>query len=563
MLFLSLLLSIGTMAQAQKFKDVKRNDDGSYDKEVFFETFEAYIDTVKTLPENEDEKSSFVRFFFEDMAKASEGKEDNNDVLKIKDKSNNSIKDAGDTEHNQCLYFLNKEIVKRKQLQQQQQQQDATKRKKVKGERTSKDNQIGIWIGVAVVSVLIIAAIILLLVKSKKKNKPIPAYNNPSPNVAPSNKDNNNGSNDLIIRRKTSSVLHKQSLDDVVNDNNYMVVNCANFSNDTAVKTMYIKNSCIMDIYNMYAEDLRNPNNPKEDGCMVLGRWIHDEKADEYAVSLEEVVFPGDDAVFAEYELDFGGKIKVKVNERLRKLRRETNLQYDLTCWVHSHPGLGVFFSNTDCSLHLLHKHPTHPKFLTAIVIDILTPQQELGIFTFKHDLSINSKADLKQLYSLEEWYKWAVESKRAAVFFEEHFNTLEKAKSRNDRCYNIQLSNSTIIDIDLVATNQDRDLYFVHGFSTEQSGQTSYVAVKIENTDAMTDNELIGCFMVVTHRSFPTINKAVANYLGKIKFVLVYSIADGMLTSIPVIFNDLCADESYYGEQPLEELKIWTRRKR
>ena len=262
--------------------------------------------------------------------------------------------------------------------------------------------------------------------------------------------------------------------------------------------------------------------------------------------------------------MDFGGKIKVKVNEKRRKLIRETDLQYDLTCWVHSHPGLGVFFSNTDCSLHLLHKHPTHPKFLTAIVIDILTPQQELGVFTFKHDMSINSKADLKQYYSLEEWYKWAVASKRASVFVEEHYNTLENAKLRNNRCYNIQLSNSTIIDLDLIATNQNcNSLYFVHGFSSEQSDRITNVAVKIENADTLADNELVGCFKVVTHRSYPTIKNAVDNYLNKIKFGLVYSIADGMLTTIPVIFNDLCTDESYYGEQPLEELKIWTRRKR
>lgn len=546
MLFLSLLLSIGTKAQAQEFPSVKQNSDGSYNQWDVTESFQAFIETAENLPTTDKEIEEYVGAFFRSLPGDTYRKGNAN----TEELTPSEIDELGQ----ECITLLKEKAAKKAQ------EQNTPEKQPKKNKLTYK--QIGIRVGIGVAIAAIIAAIALVLVKSKKK-KPIPAYNNPSPVVAPSNKDNNNGSNDLIIRRKTSSVLHKQSLDDVVNDNNYMVVNCANFSNDTAVKTMYIKNSCIMDIYNMYAEDLRNPNNPKEDGCMVLGRWIHDEKADEYAVSLEEVVFPGDDAVFAEYELDFGGKIKVKVNERLRKLRRETNLQYDLTCWVHSHPGLGVFFSNTDCSLHLLHKHPTHPKFLTAIVIDILTPQQELGIFTFKHDMSINSKADLKQLYSLEEWYKWAVESKRAAVFFEEHFNTLEKAKSRNDRCYNIQLSNSTIIDIDLVATNQDRDLYFVHGFSTEQSGQTSYVAVKIENTDAMTDNELIGCFMVVTHRSFPTINKAVANYLGKIKFVLVYSIADGMLTSIPVIFNDLCADESYYGEQPLEELKIWTRRKR
>ena len=550
---MSLLLSIVTMAHAQKFKNVKRNADGSYNKNVVIETFKSYVDTVKLLPTTSDKNSDFVRSFFDNLPYSN----DYGIVVKTGDEDSKEVSDKEWDEISQeCI-----KLLEAKQAQVAKEKNEAEQKEK-KPKLTYK--KILLRIGLPILGVLIIAAVVFLLLRSKKKNQPSFPTDNYIPYNGPTNNGNNNGGNDLIIRRKTSSVLHKQSLDDVIDNGNYMALNCSEFCNDTAVKTMYIKNSCIMDIYNMYAEDLRNPNNPKEDGCMVLGRWIHDEKLDEYAVSLEEVVFPGDDAVFAEYELDFGGKIKVKVNEKLRKLRRDTNLQYDLTCWVHSHPGLGVFFSNTDCSLHLLHKHPTHPKFLTAIVIDILTPQQELGVFTFKHDLSINSKADLKQLYSLEEWYKWAVESKRNAVIFEEHYNTLENAKSRNNRCYNLQLSNSAIIDMDLIATNQDRDsIYFVHGFSKEQNGQTTSVAVKIENTDTLTDNELVGCYMVVTHRSFPTIKNAVTKYLDKIKFVLVYSIADGMLTTIPVIFNDLCADESYYGEQPLEELKIWTRRKR
>ena len=550
---MSLLLSIVTMAHAQKFKNVKRNADGSYNKNVVIETFKSYVDTVKLLPTTSDKNSDFVRSFFDNLPYSN----DYGIVVKTGDEDSKEVSDKEWDEISQeCI-----KLLEAKQAQVAKEKNEAEQKEK-KPKLTYK--KILLRIGLPILGVLIIAAVVFLLLRSKKKNQPSFPTDNYIPYNGPTNNGNNNGGNDLIIRRKTSSVLHKQSLDDVIDNGNYMALNCSEFCNDTAVKTMYIKNSCIMDIYNMYAEDLRNPNNPKEDGCMVLGRWIHDEKLDEYAVSLEEVVFPGDDAVFAEYELDFGGKIKVKVNEKLRKLRRDTNLQYDLTCWVHSHPGLGVFFSNTDCSLHLLHKHPTHPKFLTAIVIDILTPQQELGVFTFKHDLSINSKADLKQLYSLEEWYKWAVESKRNAVIFEEHYNTLENAKSRNNRCYNLQLSNSAIIDMDLIATNQDRDsIYFVHGFSKEQNGQTTNVAVKIENTDTLIDNELVGCYMVVTHRSFPTIKNAVAKYLDKIKFVLVYSIADGMLTTIPVIFNDLCADESYYGEQPLEELKIWTRRKR
>ena len=550
---MSLLLSIVTMAHAQKFKNVKRNADGSYNKNVVIETFKSYVDTVKLLPTSSDKNSDFVRSFFDNLPYSN----DYDIVVKTGDEDSKEVSDKEmDEIWQECI-----KLLEAKQAQVAKEKNEAEQKEK-KPKLTYK--KILLRICLPILGVLIIAAVVFLLLRSKKKNQPTFPTDNYIPYNGSTNNGNNNGGNDLIIRRKTSSVLHKQSIDDVIDNGNYLALNCNEFANDTAVKTMYIKNSCIMDIYNMYAEDLRNPNNPKEDGCMVLGRWIHDEKLDEYAVSLEEVVFPGDDAVFAEYELDFGGKIKVKVNEKLRKLRRDTNLQYDLTCWVHSHPGLGVFFSNTDCSLHLLHKHPTHPKFLTAIVIDILTPQQELGVFTFKHDLSINSKADLKQLYSLEEWYKWAVESKRNAVIFEEHYNTLVNAKSRNNRCYNLQLSNSAIIDMDLIATNQDRDsIYFVHGFSKEQNGQTTNVAVKIENTDTLTDNELVGCYMVVTHRSFPTIKNAVTKYLDKIKFVLVYSIADGMLTTIPVIFNDLCADESYYGEQPLEELKIWTRRKR
>jgi len=551
---LSLLLSVGTTVYAQNFQDVETNADGSYNKSVVIEAFQSYINALEIEGYlTDDEESEFVGNFFNSLPSK-------NDFGLLVIRLDGSGSRQVDTEEvsRECITLLRKKIVETAI------EQGAEKEKKGEEEKWFQLNkETLLWGGVALALVLIIV-IIILVVRSNKKKKEAFFNNIQSPYTNPTNNGTGEGQTDLIIRRKTNSVLHTQSLDDVVNNGDYMAIDCKEFCNDTAVGKMYIKNSCIMDIYNMYADDLRNPNNPKEDGCMVLGRWVYDEKLDEYAVSLEEVVEPGDDAVFAEYELDFGGKIKVKVNEKLRKLRRETNLQYDLTCWVHSHPGLGVFFSNTDSNLHIMHKHPTHPKFLTAIVIDILTPQQDLGIFTFKHDMSINSKADLKQFYSLEEWYKWAVGSKRNSVIIEEHYNTLENAKSHNNQCCNVQLSNNPIIDMDRIAINQDHEhLYFVHGFSTQQSDQTTSMVDRIENSDTVADNELVGCFMVVTHRSFPTIKNAVVNYLNRIKFVLVYSSSDGMLTTIPVINNDLCADESYYGEQSLEELKIWTRRKR
>ena len=412
---------------------------------------------------------------------------------------------------------------------------------------------IGICAGVS----LFLVVLIVWFKKTNKKNRTTSLSNNDT-------NDSSDASSTIVVRRKTTSILRKQSLEDVIDNDAYMELDCNDFCADSAVRRMYIKNTCIKDIYNMYAEDLRNPNNPKEDGCMVLGRWVHDDQSNEYYVSLEYIVLPGDDAVFSEYELNFGGKIKLKVTEKLRKLRRETNLQYDLTCWVHSHPGLGVFFSNSDSNVQMQLKHPTHPNFLTAIVVDILTPQQEMGIFTFKRDSSINSKADLKKLYTLEELYKWAVESDRNAFKPEDHYNTLTDAKSHQNDCYGIELSNGAIIDMGMFVAEKGSGLVgYVHGFSNQQVQKSEHVASTVSKNEAVPDNELIGCFVIATHCSIPSIRKVITSHIGKIKFVLVYTTNDGLLTSIPVINHDICTDEKYYGEQKLEDLKIWTRRKR
>ncbi len=552
LIVLSLLLSIETTTQAQDIV-LQKNQDGSINKEYILDAFRSYVDTQPQLPQTEAEVITFCRNFLDDDRL--DFFDDSIGTWNIKDDSPEAINLTPIEVSEQCMKemfsILEKKRDENEAQQLEKQQNNGTSSETIQHYYLK-------WFLIALIFLSILVLIVFVLIRTQMRNKKA------KENILMATTTGTNGGTDIVVRRKTTTILHKQSLDDVFNNSNYLAINCFEFCNDSAVKNMYIKNTCIIDLYNMYAEDLRNPNNPKEDGCMVLGRWVHDVDRDEYSVSLEEIVYPGDDAIFAEYELNFGAKIKLKVSEKLRKLRRETDLQYDLTCWIHSHPGLGVFFSNTDCNLHLLHKHPTHPKILTAIVIDILTPQQELGIFTFKHDLNINSKAELTKLYSLEEWYKWAVESRRTSIKPEDLYNTLVAAKSRTSQCYTIGLTNSAIIDIDKITTQQGQNtFYYVHGFTTQQMNQTIHVATKVEDVESIPDNELIGCFVLVNHCSIPTINKVVAGCLDKIKFVLVYSKADGMLNTIPVISNDLCTDETYYGEQQLEELKIWTRRKR
>lgn len=523
---------IGAWAQI----DLPKNEDGSVDKEIIITSFEKYIDTVGQLPNTDslnqlDLKAFLYEFFLQ--------------IFPSIDSVN--IKGEGETQweiqQNCCDEMREIIIAKKKQLAHEE-------------ERRSDMQHLILLLGIGIVGLIVIAVITVLVGKRKKRVNPIP-------NWTVERKTDSDGSN-IVIRHTTSAVQRRQYIEDVIGNDNYLEIDCNGFVNDSAVRSVYIKTSCIKAIYNMYADDLRNPENPKEDGCMVLGRWIQNKKTKDYYVTLEHVVFPGNDAVFTEYELNFGGKIKMEVREKLRKLRVETDLQYDLTCWVHSHPGLGVFFSNNDCSVQNLLKHPSHPNFLTAIVVDILTPQQELGLFTFKHDGTINARTEMKQLFSLEEWYQWAVEQERNSFNAEDYRNTLENAKQYGNDCHGIELSNGAIIDMSQLAVERGGELVStVYGYSIDRKGAKEYVAVKVTDEKNVVGCSPVGCFVMVTHCSIPSVKKAVAQQLGDIKFVLVYSTSDGLLTSIPVVDGNLCTDENYYGEQQLEDLKIWTRRKR
>lgn len=402
--------------------------------------------------------------------------------------------------------------------------------------------------------ILAVLLISVIMVIRKRRRKPVASAGTEDISVAPT----------IVVRSKTESILKKQNIDDVSGNQDYMRIDASDFSSDSFVRNIYLKNTCVKDIYNMYSEDLRNPDNPKEDGCMVVGRWIFDEAANCYDVTLERIVRPGDDAVFREYELNFGGKIKLKVAETLRKFRKDTNLQYDLTCWVHSHPGLGVFFSNSDNNVQMQLKHPMHPGFLVAIVVDILTPQQEVGIFTFKKDMSVNSKNDIKKMYSLEEWHKWAIESERLSFRVDDCLDVLSGAEKRFEHCSGIHLNNSAIIDMCSVVTDGDSGLIgWVHGYESKGRGRKELIVKAVTRSENNLDNEMLGCLVSGIHCSIPTIRRIVSGYEDKLQFVMFYASSDDVLTCIPVANGQLCTDHTYYSEEILENIKIWTRRKR
>lgn len=411
---------------------------------------------------------------------------------------------------------------------------------------------------IVVLLLIVLAAVVLKRKKRNARNVPMPASR------AAASKNASSDDASIVVRRRTTSILKKQCIDDVVDNPSYLAIDASDFTPDSAVRKIYIKNSCIKDVYNLYAEDLRNTENPKEDGCMVLGRWIHNEADHSYDISLEDVVFPGDDAVFKEYELNFGGKIKLRVAEKLRKLRRDTGLQYDLVCWIHSHPGLGVFFSNSDGNVQEQLKHSQHPNFLVAFVVDILTSNQEMGIFTYRKDGSLNSKGDITKMYSLEDLYKWALQSERNSFSPDKYFNLLGNARLKVNSCNGVEVNNSSVIDLTKIVIEPETGIVgWALGTTLEHDGNQEYVVSSIVRSAEKPGAGVIGCLVSMTHMSFPTIQRMISRYSANLSFVMVYSSKQQTLTTIPVAVGELIPDEQFYGDVNIDDLKIWTRRKR
>ncbi len=414
---------------------------------------------------------------------------------------------------------------------------------------------------VIVGTVILILIVLTIMAFSIRKKRSAPKTRRPGNDQKHDAADANSA---IVVRRRTTSILKRQSLEDVVGNPAYLKIDAAEFTDDSAVRAIYVKNTCIREVYDMYAEDLRNTDNPKEDGCMVLGRWVLDEATKTYDVSLEEVVFPGEDAVFKEYELNFGGKIKLRIAEKLRKLRKDTNLQYDLVCWIHSHPGLGVFFSNSDDNVQMQLKHAQHPRFLTAFVIDILTSAQETGIFTFRKDGTMNSRNDLKRMYSLEEMHKWALESCRKSFSPENYYDVLGNSCLKAPSCRKIGLDNSAVIDLTQIAVEEQTGLVgWVVGSSNDTGKGHEFVVSRMTRADGRPASGIVGCLMSVSHLSLPTIQRLIGRQGLGISFVMVYSSKQMTLTSIPVVDGEVMTDERYYGDVNIDDLKIWTRRKR
>jgi hypothetical protein len=191
----------------------------------------------------------------------------------------------------------------------------------------------------------------------------------------------------------------------------YYLIQMDTVLEDTSIRDVYLSKKAILDIHKFFSDFSQYNSKTNETGCFLIGRWDYapNSNRQRYDISIEAIVEPSDDAVYGEYNLNFGAKIGITLNFAIEKLCEKTGNEYAHTAWMHSHPGLGLFLSSQDLSVQSQLAHSQHQGRMLAIVLDSNTHDLKMAFFTPKSNGTMNNDKDVKQFLSLETLYQWAM----------------------------------------------------------------------------------------------------------------------------------------------------------
>ncbi|MHC1774105.1 MAG: hypothetical protein AB9834_01710 [Lentimicrobium sp.] len=184
---------------------------------------------------------------------------------------------------------------------------------------------------------------------------------------------------------------------------------------DTLVRNVYIHRNCIKKTYKFFFESCAVEGKIPETGGYLIGSWDFDNKnSGKYNVSLEDFIEPGDDAVYEEYQLNFGAKIGVRLERVIQDYREKAGKEYTLTAWFHSHPEIKIFLSNHDLDVQERLSSQEHKHKLLALVIDPNTQEDNkmaflTGIFSYKSNGAMNNNPGEMKLVKWKDLYEWAI----------------------------------------------------------------------------------------------------------------------------------------------------------
>ena len=399
---------------------------------------------------------------------------------------------------------------------------------------------------IGIVGVLLVLLAIFMAIKKKKK-------------AGHGSKNETNDPN-IISVITDESVRYEKGLKHVKDRiNEYLTFDMDMVFADTAVNKVYINTGLIKKLYDFFNGSLEVDGRTNETGCFILGCWDFVEgRRDRYDISLEEMVEPGDDADFGEYSLNFGKKISINMASVIDNLAQKTKRDYVLTCWMHSHPGLGLFLSNQDLIVQQQLTYSDHRNRLIAIVIDTNTPDFKVGFFTAKANGKMNNKEEVKRWFSFEEIYRQGRELNRN----QQSKSVQEDNFTSHSDCFNIALNDKAIGHIGFAphAINQiDHTLYSgVKGVVGYFYGETENCYVQVGCCLPYENEEKLGCLIFGDGLTASQL----ANYASDISGCrfFINSTSDDKLV---VWTKNEQGGYAPVGETTLTQMKEWIRRKR
>lgn len=391
-----------------------------------------------------------------------------------------------------------------------------------------------------VLALIVFLVVIIVVAKKKKKNK----LEKNDPNV--------------ISIVNDESVTYEHGLKHVIDrPNEYLSFDMDNVFSDTAVNKVYMNTELVKKLYDFFSNSLETGTRTNETGCFIVGCWDQGRNG-RYDVSLEYMVEPGDDADFGEYSLNFGKKISINMASVIDNLAQKSKRDYLLTCWMHSHPGLGLFLSNQDLIVQRQLTYPDHANRLIAIVIDTNTPDFKTGFFTAKRDGKMNNKEEVKQWFSFEEIYRQGRDLSRNNVAQKD---TASHSTINRD-AFGIELNEGELSNVCFAphSINQIESTLY-----SSTKGMAGYFFGEIEGAMARIDcclpyenDEKIGCLIYDDNLNESTLSGYAAHISGC--SVVVNSTNDNR---IRIWTRNNNGDFALTGETTLTQMKEWIRRKR
>lgn len=199
--------------------------------------------------------------------------------------------------------------------------------------------------------------------------------------------------NSSLENEPTAETHLETGLQDVLTTDSgkYCEIDMLKYHADTRIHKIYFNRECIKQAHHYFSEFAKE-NPDKETGCFFLGRLGYAENKEQYNITLEKMIEPGDDAKHTEFQVELGGKIMIRLTHEIGTISETTQQEYFLTAWMHSHPGLQLFLSDTDIVCQNDLRIYCHKNCLLAIVIDTKTDLWETALFTPKTNGTMNNQ---------------------------------------------------------------------------------------------------------------------------------------------------------------------------